>query len=399
LKGSPVGFQTDCVSTGEDRQLFHGSIPPPIYESSLFTFPTYDAFKDAFAGPAPGEGEHPVYTRGANPTVQVLQRKVALLEGAEEARAFASGMAAVAGAVLTAVKTGDHVVAPRSIYGNTYRLLQGYLPRLGVETTFANFTDLDAVEAAIRPTTRLLYLESPGNPAMHLVDLRGAVALARQHGLVTVCDNSMATPYNQRPIELGVDLVLHSASKYLNGHSDVVAGVVAGRADRVLSISANELRDLGGIIGPFEAWLILRGLRTLGIRMRAHNEAGLRVASWLEQQPGIERVNYAGLPSHPQHELARAQMCGYGGLMSVVVECGLKRAIRFVDRLQLFGIGVSWGGFESLALPVETEPTMPAELTTELGIVPGLVRLFIGLEDIEDLIDDLGQALQGAFHD
>jgi methionine-gamma-lyase len=302
-------------------------------------------------------------------------------------------MAAIGAAILSAARAGDHVVAVRSIYSNAYRLLHGYLPTLGIGTTFADFTDLDAVEAAIRPETRVLYLESPGNPAMHIVDLEAIASLARDRGLVTVIDNTLATPYNQRPLDMGIDLVVHSASKYLAGHSDVVAGVVAGSDERVRSISANEIRDLGGIIGPFEAWLILRGVRTLGLRMEAHNRAGLTVACWLERRPEVERVFYAGLPSHPQHELAARQMRGFSGLMGVVVRGGMEAGIRFANALQMFGIGVSWGGFESLALPMSTDD--PA-LARELGIVPGFVRLSIGLEDEADLLDDLDQALREA---
>jgi cystathionine gamma-lyase len=230
---------------------------------------------------------------------------------------------------------------------------------------------------------------------MHLIDIPATVALAREHGLVTILDNSMATPFNQRPHELGIDLVVHSASKYLSGHSDVVAGVVAGGRDLLRSITDREQRDLGGIIGPFEAWLILRGIRTLGLRMKAHNDAGLTIATWLEGRPEIEHVYYPGLPSHPQRELARRQMSGFSGLMSVVMRGGLETAIRFVDRLQLFGIGVSWGGFESLALPMNPAASHSPEIARELGIVPGMVRISIGLEDVDDLMADLDQALRG----
>jgi cystathionine beta-lyase len=331
--------------------------------------------------------------------VQVLERKVALLERGEEARAFASGMAAITGAVLSVVRAGHHVVAVQSIYSNSFRLFHGYLPRLGIETTFADFTRLERVEAAIRPNTRLLYLESPGNPTMDLIDLPKVVALAKRHELITIIDNTMATPYNQRPLEYGVDLVVHSASKYLSGHSDVVAGIVVGSAERMRRLSRNEIRDLGGILAPFEAWLILRGIRTLGIRMRVHNEAGLTVASWLERRPEVKRVFYAGLPSHPQYDLARRQMCGCSGLLSLVVEGGWEGARRFVDRLKLFGIGVSWGGFESLALPIKPPRGLPPEVAEQLGIVSGFVRMSIGLEDEEDLLDDLDQALRGAFGD
>lgn len=394
-----MGFQTDCTTTGENREAYLGSVPPPIFESSLFTFPSYADFERAAGSSPVASDTRPVYTRGSNPTVMVLERKLALLERGEAARVFASGMAAIAAAVLSVARAGDHVIAVRSIYSNAYRLLQGYLPDLGIETTFVDCTDLDAIAAAIRPNTRVLYLESPGNPAMHLVNLEAAAALARQHNLRTIIDNSMATPYNQRPLEYGIDLVVHSATKYLSGHSDVVAGAVIGSNDRIERIASYEIRDLGGIVGPFEAWLILRGIRTMGLRMRAHNKAGMRIATWLAARPEIETVLYPGLPTHPQRDLAQSQMSGFSGLLSVVLRGGFERAVRFVDALQMFGIAVSWGGLESLALPIKPDPNAPWELAAGLGIVPGLVRLSIGLEDTEDLIADLDQALRRAFDD
>jgi cystathionine gamma-lyase len=239
----------------------------------------------------------------------------------------------------------------------------------------------------------VLYLESPGNPAMHIVDLCAVAEMARGRGLVTVVDNTLASPYNQRPLEMGIDLSVHSVSKYLAGHSDVVAGVVTGSDERMRSISANEIRDLGAIIGPFESWLILRGIRTLGLRMEAHNRAGLAIARSLENHPQVKRVFYAGLESHPQHDLAARQMRGFSGLMSVVVDGENEGAIRFANALRLFGIGVSWGGFESLALPMSPDSSEDPALARELGIVPGFVRLSIGLEDVDDLLDDLDRAL------
>jgi cystathionine beta-lyase/cystathionine gamma-synthase len=245
-----MGFQTDCTVTGEDRQRFHGSIPPPIYESSLFVSPTYQAFQDATSPQTSLPPDRYVYTRRRNPTVEILERKIALLEDAEDARAFASGMAAIAAAILHAAVAGDHVVAVRSIYNNAYRLLEGYLPRLGIETSFADFTDLRAVEAAIVPNTRVLYLESPGNPTMDLVDMDGVSRLAQKRNLVTILDNSLASPYNQRPLRHGIDLVVHSASKYLGGHSDVVAGVVAGSIARLKSIGDREFHESRRDHGP-----------------------------------------------------------------------------------------------------------------------------------------------------
>lgn len=390
-----MGFQTDCATTGEDRRQYHGSVAPPIYASSLFTFERYEDFQAAFRGIEGGGDEAPVYSRGSNPTVRVLERKIAVLEGGEDARMFGSGMAAIGAAILSTARAGDHIVAVRSIYSNVYRLLHGYLPTLGVETTFVDFTDLDAVEAAIRPTTRALYLESPGNPTMDIVDLAATADLARRHSLTTIMDNTLATPFNQRPLAWGIDLVVHSVSKYLGGHSDVVAGAVVGSAERMRRISAFEIRDLGGILPPFEAWLVLRGIRTLGIRMQAHNSAGLRVAEWLERHPRVQRVFYPGLASHPQAGLLRKQMTGYSGLLAAVVDGGMDGAIAFADGLRLFGIGVSWGGFESLVLPLNPEKTEDPSTAAALGIVPGFVRLSIGLEDVDDLICDLDAALKG----
>lgn len=392
-----MGFQTNCTVTGENRETYQGAAAPPICSASTFAFDSYEAFSTAFGPAMEGYGDAPVYTRGNNPTVQVLERKVALLEGADEARAFGSGMAAIAAAVLSAAKSGDHVVAVQSVYANAFRLLNGYLPKLGISTTFADFSDLQTVQDAITDRTRVLYLESPGNPAMDIVDLPEVAALAREHGLLTIIDNTMATPFNQRPIELGIDMVVHSATKYLAGHGDVVAGIVAGSSDRMRGISGNETRDLGGIIGPFEAWLVLRGIRTLGLRMRAHNEAGMHVACQLVEHPRVQRVLYPGLPSHPQYDLAQRQMRGFGGLLSVVLEGGMEAAIRFADNLRLFGIAVSWGGFESLVLPINPEMTHSPDICRRLGIVPGMVRLSVGLEDVEDLQDDLCEALRAAY--
>jgi cystathionine beta-lyase len=391
-----LGFQTDCTTTGESRERFHGSIPPPIYETSLFTFPTYDEFREASSGDLTGDGDTWIYSRVGNPTVRVLERKLALLERGDDARVFSSGMAAITAAVLSAARGGGHVVAVRSIYSNAHRLLAEYLPTLGIETSFADFTEVDEVAAAIRPDSRALYLESPGNPAMHLIDLPAIVDLARDRGLTTIVDNTMATPYNQRPLEMGVDLCVHSATKYLSGHSDVVAGAVIGGANALQSLAANEVRDLGSALAPFESWLVLRGVRSLGVRMKAHNESGMRVAQWLEEHPRVLRVLYPGLPSHPQYALAMRQMTGFSGMLSIVVPGGLAGAARVVDRLTLFGIGVSWGGFESLALPIDPASTAFA---ADLEIVPGMIRLSIGLEDVDDLLADLDQALEGAAHD
>lgn len=385
-----MGFNTECAFSGEDREGYHGSVAPPIYGSSLFTAPSMQEFE---AGFLPGSTERYIYTRGRNPTVCVLEEKLALLERTDGCKFFASGMAAIAAVVMECARAGDHVVAGLSLYNHTYKLLAEYLPRYEITTTFVDITDVDAIEAAMRPSTRLLYLESPANPTMQIVDVDAAVSLANAHGIATAMDNSLATPFNSRPAERGVDYVLHSATKYLSGHSDVVAGAVCASSDMIAALLSRQHADLGGIIGPFEAWLVLRGIRTLGIRMPVHNQVAESLAAWLEGQPGVKRVYYPTLDSHPQVELARRQMAGGSGLIGVVPDGGMDAARRFVDALRIFAIAVSWGGFESLALPMWNS-AMREEHRRTIGLEEGFVRLSIGLEDEEDLQGDLAQALR-----
>lgn len=256
-----MGFQTDCTTTGEDREAYHGAVAPPIYAASLFTSSTLDEFEEAFVD---GGVSRFIYTRGLNPTVRVLERKLILLEHTEDCKFFGSGMAAIAAVVMETTHAGDHVVAARSLYNHTYTLLVEYLPRFGVETTFVDITDMACVETAIRPNTKLLYLESPGNPTMQITDLGSAVALAHAHDLTTAVDNSMATAYNQPPADWGIDYVLHTATKYLGGHSDVVAGAGAGSHERIAPIINRQHADLGRVLGPFEVWLVLRGIAPWG---------------------------------------------------------------------------------------------------------------------------------------
>jgi len=385
-----LGFQTDCTTTGEDRQSYEGSVSPPIYASSLFVAPTLEEFEAALMDQG---GSRYVYTRLRNPTVEVLEQKLALLERAEACKFFASGMAAIAAVVMDACQAGQHVIAGWAGYNHAYKLLAQYLPSYGIETTFVDTTSVEAIEAAIRPTTRLLYLESPANPTMQIVDIAACVELARGHGLATAVDNSLPTPYNQRPSEYGTDYTIHSATKYLGGHSDAVAGAVTGSHERIGALSARQHADLGGIIGPFEGWLILRGMRTLGIRMQVHNRSAATIAGWLEHHPKVKRVHYPGLESHPQVALAKRQMSGGSGLVGVVVHGGFEAARTLADTLKLFGIGVSWGGFESLALPMWRISSMPVEMRRDIGLEESFVRLSMGLEDVEDLQTDLEDAL------
>lgn len=383
--------RTRVLHSGEDPSKYFGAVVPPIVQTSLFVFENYEAIDEAF-----GDREHHfIYTRGQNPTIDLTAAKIAELENADAARLFASGMAAISSTILSQVSQGDHIVCVKSAYGPAMNFMREWLPRFGVETTFVDGKDPLDFEKALRPNTRLFYLESPSSAIFELQDLRAVASIAKKHQVTTVIDNSWATPVFQRPLDLGIDLVVHSATKYLAGHSDVVAGVCAGRKALIDKIAENEHILLGGISGPFEAWLLLRGLRTLDVRLERHQANAMKVATFLESHPKVKIVHYPGLKSHPQHSLARAQMSGFSGLMSVAIDCDLQGVKRFINHLRLFRLGVSWGGFESLAYApiISMAREQPEEVWRAAGVEPGLVRLSIGLEDVEDIIDDLDTAL------
>lgn len=380
------GVETLCIHFGEDREERHGAAAPPLYQCSTFTYPDCEQF----VGRTGPECDRYDYTRVCNPTTELLECKIAELECGESARAFGSGMAAISAAVLSCLKSGDHVVCIDTVYGPTRRLLSDYLPRLGIETTYVRGTDPSHFEAALRPQTRLIYLESPSSLLFELQDLGAVAKLARERGITTICDNSNATPLYQNPLALGVDLVVHSATKYLSGHSDLVAGFVAGSRQRLTALSSREGELLGGILDPFASWLLLRGLRTLSVRLERHQKNAMALARLLESDPRVARVLYSGLENHPQASLARRQMRGHSGMLSFELRQGSREAtFAVVDALNLFGIAVSWGGYESLAIPVEV--TDPAD-----GRKKWLIRLSVGLESVEDLKADLYQALSRA---
>ena len=365
-------------------------VAPPLHPTS--TFAANDAAE--FAAMAT-DARHPrYYTRYGNPTHQRVEAVLAALEGAEAAMLTASGMGAIATAVLTLVGAGDHVVAQRNHYMGTAKLFDELLPRFGVRTTIVDQTDIAAFEAALEERTRLIVVESPANPTMQLTDLHAVAALAQTRGIVTLADNTFASPLNQRPLDLGIDLVMHSGTKYLGGHHDLVAGVVMGRQEAIDRIWETSL-VLGATLGPFESWLLLRGLRTLPLRVRQHNESGLAVAQFLSEHPGIEAVHYPGLPSHPQHDLARCQMTGFGGTLSFQIAGGYKETECFMARLRLVKQAVSLGGFESLAVHAAAmwAGTLTDEQVRAAGVMPNLVRLSVGLEAVSDVIADLDQAL------
>lgn len=374
---------------GEDRALHFGSVSTPIYQSSNFCFPNVAAMRASLED----EMDVPFYTRGHNPTVAVLQKKLAALEGAEEALVFASGSAAIAAAVVSGLKTGDHVVCVQKPYSWTGKLLSKILKRFGVETSYIDGTEVANWEAACRPNTRLFMMESPNSMTFELQDIVAVAALAKARGIRTVLDNSYATPLNQQPILMGVDIVVHSASKYLSGHSDMVAGVLCCSRKIAEEIFQGEFMTFGGIISPHEAWLMIRGLRTLQIRMDRVADTGAKVVAFLEQHPKIERVIYPYSPSHPQHALAKRQMRKGTGQFSVLLKApDLAACERFSDGLKRFLLACSWGGHESLQFPICTLYT--SQNYSESPLPWNFVRFYVGLEDADELIADLDQAMK-----
>lgn len=381
--------KTAILHAGEQRQSYAGAINPPIYQASLFTFPTMQAFLQR---QQPGS-EHYTYTREGNPTLHVLEQKLARLEGADGAIVTASGMGAISAVLLTLLSAGDHVLVTDACYGPSRRFLDDMAARWGIESTYFPPTTGD-LRPWLQPNTRLLYLESPGSHAFAVQDLAGLSAQARAHGALSMVDNSWATPLYQQPHALGVDVVVHSGSKYIAGHADVVMGVITAR-EPLLSRLRTTATTLGATLGPSEAYLALRGLRTLPLRMAAHQASALRVASWLEQHAKVKRVLYPGLPSFPGHELARRQMSGFSSLFSIELlpPRDPQQRHRFVNALELFSIGVSWGGFESLIIPLLNTDAKVRAVQARLGLNDDCYRLSIGLEDTADLIADLEQAL------
>jgi methionine-gamma-lyase len=386
------GFQTRAVHGGTVRDPLK-SVSPPIYQTSTFR---YDTMADGAAlGADQGAGWY--YTRWGNPTTRLFEELMAELEGGEDALAAASGMGAIATAILSVLEPGSHVVSPRGVYQATFELFREIVPQYGVEVTLLDSVETAAYERALRPNTRLVYLETPNNPLMQVTDIAAVAALARRAGAVTICDNTFASPYNQTPIALGVDLVVHSATKYLGGHHDLSAGVIVGRRDRIRR-AVRMLRIFGAVLDPFAAWLLVRALRTIGIRVERHNQSAQRLAEFLAGHPRVERVNYPGLASHAQHTLAVRQMRGFGGMLSFEVSGGFEAGVRCVEGLRLATLAVSLGGHETLVThPASTTSVgIPKEDRERAGITDGLIRVSVGLEDVEDLIEDFDQALGAA---
>ncbi len=381
------GFATRAIHAGQSPDPSTGAVMPPIYATSTY------------AQESPGVHQGYEYSRTQNPTRMAYERCIADLESGTHGFAFASGMAATA-TVLELIDSGSHVVAMDDLYGGTRRLFERVRQRsAGLEFTFLDLNDMAAVAASVRPNTRLIWIETPTNPTLRLVDLAALARFARARGLLTAVDNTFATPWIQRPLELGCDIVVHSATKFLNGHSDMVGGVVvvgeSGLAERVGFLQ----NSIGAIGGPFDSFLALRGLKTLPLRMRQSSESALTIARWLEKHPRVERVLYPGLESHPQHALARQQMQnGFSGIVTFFVRGGLEAARRFLERCEIFAIAESLGGVESLIdhPAIMTHASVPADQRRALGISDGLIRMSVGIEDVGDLIADLEQALGGS---
>ena len=379
--------ETESVHGGKHLEKRNAPMAQPIYQTS--TFQVTDSEQQLRA-----TGTDMFYTRYGNPTHTAVESAIAELEGADGALLFASGMCAITTSILSLVKNGNHIVAQRDIYGAVTKFLSTWLPKLGIETTFVDTVDYEQYARAIRPNTKLLYLESPTNPTLRVVDLRKAVALARQHQLITMIDSTFATPINQRPTEFGIDVVLHAGTKYLGGHTDLICGVAAGRQDLIDKI--HETRTtLGGVMDPHAAFLLLRGIKTLALRVERQNESALRVAEFLAQHPKVRSVNYPFLQGHPQRALAIEQMKGGGGVLSFEVDGTAEDAKRLSEALRLFTLAPSLGGVESLvSIPVLTSHAMiSAEQRQKMGVTEQLIRISVGIENTGDLIADLEQAL------
>lgn len=381
-----LAFATRTIHGGQEPEPVTGAVMPPIVTSSTYV------------QKSPGVHSGFEYSRSHNPTRFAWERSVANLEGGCNGYAFASGMAATS-TMLEVLDSGDHVIAMDDLYGGSFRLFDKVRERsAGLQFSYVDLANLDAIKAALKPETRMIWIETPSNPMLKLVDIAAIAAIGHAHreDMVVVVDNTFATPYNQRPLELGADMVMHSATKYLNGHSDMVGGIaVVGERDDLIEKMTFLQNAVGAVAGPFDSYLALRGVKTLALRMRQHNEAALEIAQWLEQHPRVRKVIHPGLASHPQHELAKKQMHGFGGMISIFLDGDLSHARTFLEQVKIFALAESLGGVESLIEhpAIMTHASIPKETREKLGIHDNFVRISVGIEDTADLIADLEQAL------
>jgi methionine-gamma-lyase len=385
-------FATLCVHGSGGIDPATGAISIPIYQSSTF------AFKNAREGAAlfSGKKEGYVYTRLGNPTQAAFEKEVAFLEGGEAALAFGSGMAAISSVIFALCQSGMSVISNNTLYGGTHELFKGTMPRFNIEVVEVDGTDLANFENSINEKTGCIFIETPANPTLTVIDIKVLAAIAHQYKVPLIVDNTFQTPYFQHPLQLGADIVVHSATKYIGGHGDAVAGVVVGKKEFIDNLRVHILRDLGGIISPLNAWLLVRGLKTLAIRMERHQENALEIAKYLAFHPKVKQVWYPGLTTHPQHELAKKQMSGFGGIVSFELKGGRKAGEILMNSISLFTLAVSLGDVDSLIEhPASmTHSTYSAEDLEKLGISEGFVRLSVGIEDRHDLIEDLSHALK-----
>jgi methionine-gamma-lyase len=384
-------FETLAVHAGESPCPVTGALDTPIYQSTTFASADADEMAAVYGGEKPGY----MYTRYGNPTLHALEEKLAALECGEAAQVFSSGMAAISSAILGYVQAGDHVVAARSLYGAAYDFLARKLPSLGVSTTFVQSTRVEEFEKAIRPNSKLIYFETPSNPILEILDIAALAQLARAHGIPSMMDNTFASPALQQPLKMGVTVVVHAATKYLCGHGDAMGGAAIGPKDYIHHLNQDIIRDFGGCLSPFNAWLILRGMRTLHLRVPAQCSNARKIAEFLARHPQIERVNYPGLPNHPGHDVAKKQMKDFGAMMSFEVQGGYEGGKKVMDGVKIFARAASLGDTRSLIVHAASTShrAVPREQRLAIGITDGLVRLSAGIEAAEDLIQDLDQAL------
>jgi methionine-gamma-lyase len=386
-------FATKAVHAGQHADPATGAVSVPIYASSTFVFQTAEQGAARFQGKEPGY----IYSRLGNPTVRALEESIAALEGGEDCRVTASGMAAISTATMAICKSGDHIVAGDALYGGTHKVFTDILKAYGVGCTLVDTSDLAAVEKAIKPNTKLLYIETPSNPMMKLTDMKAAAKIAKKKGILTMADNTFMSPYLQRPLEHGIDVVVHSITKSLSGHSDVLGGAIVG-SNAFLKAMDPLFKNMGANLGPFEAWLTLRGIKTLHVRMQRQTESAEKIAKWLEDQSKVEWVKYPGLKSHPQYALAKRQMDGFGSMMSFELKGGVDAGRKVMNNVKLCSLAVSLGAVETLIShpATMTHAVVPKEDRIKAGITDGLVRFSVGIEDVDDIIEDLEQALAKA---
>jgi cystathionine beta-lyase/cystathionine gamma-synthase len=384
MKKNPADIATRVIHAGQEPDPLTGAVMTPIYATSTYV------------QASPGKNKGYEYSRTKNPTRAAYEKCVADLESGSQGFAFASGMAAIA-TILEILKPGDHIIAMDDLYGGTYRLLEGVRKRsAGLKVSFVDLSDTSLIQAVVRPETKMIWAETPTNPMLKLVNLSDVAAIAKKNKLISVLDNTFATPIIQRPLEHGFDIVVHSATKYLNGHSDVIGGVAVVGDNAELAEQMSFLQNaVGAIAGPFDSFLVLRGIKTLDVRMQRHCENALELANWLEKHPKVSRVIYPGLASHPQHVLARQQMQLFGGMISIVLKGDLQSTVKMLERCEVFSLAESVGGVESLIEhpAIMTHATVPAEVRETLGIRDGLIRLSVGIEALDDLKADLKHAL------